>query len=223
MDVGMTMDELAVRLPLEQFIPITEAAKILGGGKHRINSLMDLVMTGGLSSWSHSCPYQAPTVRTIAKIGLEEELPNLTPDTDPATVLIDSKDVLWRWCAELESLFLSIGDENLPPRDKVETRFNALKARSIELKTGSKPVPLGSTDSGTTSPAGRWPWGNHHTELLGHLEAAALEFWASYDHKKPITAPKNEVIENWLQERGVAKHVSVVMASMLRLNGLKRH
>lgn len=38
------------------------------------------------------------------KINLEIELPNLTPETDPSMVLVASKDVLWRWCAEIEGL-----------------------------------------------------------------------------------------------------------------------
>ena len=44
MAVGMTMDELAALLPLEQRIPITDAAKMLGGGATRIKALMDSVM-----------------------------------------------------------------------------------------------------------------------------------------------------------------------------------
>ena len=35
------------------------------------------------------------------------------------------------------------------------------------------------------SMARRWPWGDHHTELLGHLESAATEFWINMTPKTP--------------------------------------
>jgi hypothetical protein len=68
-----------------------------------------------------------------------------------------------------------------------------------------------------------WPWGNHHTELLGHLDAAARMFWVNYDPEKPkATAPKAKTIVNWLvNERGVSKTVATSMATMLRPSGLK--
>ena len=88
---GMTADELAAQMPLEEYIPISEAAKILGGGVVRVKSLMELVMTGGLFSWSHSCPHHAPSRQIYHKINLEIELPNLTPETDPSTVLVHPK------------------------------------------------------------------------------------------------------------------------------------
>jgi hypothetical protein len=93
---GMAADELAAQMPLDEYIPISEAAKILGGGAVRVKSLMELVMTGGLFSWSHSSPHCAPARINYHKIGLEFDLPNLTPDTDPSTVMIPSKEVLWR-------------------------------------------------------------------------------------------------------------------------------
>lgn len=74
----------------------------------------------------------------------------------------------------------------------------------------------------------RWPWGNHHTELLGHLEAAALEFWVKYDPKNPrCTAPKNETVIAWLierqvpgQQRRVSDQMAKAIATMLRPDGL---
>jgi hypothetical protein len=221
MDIGLTMDELAARMPFEEYIPITEAARILGGGNSRVTSLMELVRTSGLSSWSHSSPYCSPGTFTLEKTGLIKELPNITPDTDPATVLVDSKDVLWRWCVELECLFLGIEDKNLPPRDKVEARFNALKSLSIELKTGSKPAPLGGAGIAATAPATRWPWGDHHTEALGHMEAAAQRFWVNYDPADASTAPTNQRVVDWLrQERTVSPNLAKSIASILRQDGL---
>lgn len=74
-----------------------------------------------------------------------------------------------------------------------------------------------------TVKVGKWPWGDHHTEALGHLEAAALRFWGAdyYDPADSGTAPLNEDVSGWLQkERGVSKTLATAMASILRLDGL---
>ena len=211
---GMAADELAAEMPLDEYIPISEAAKILGGGAVRVKSLMDLVMTGGLFSWSHSCPDLGPTRKTIHKINLEFDLPNLTPETDPSTVMIPSKEVLWRWCKEVEELLQDVDDEGIPPRGRVKARLQALQARAYHLKTGVAP------DS-QAAPAGRWPWGEHHTEALGHLTAAAQRFWVNHDPADPSTAPKNSEVSDWLQtERKVSRNLANAMASILRMDGL---
>ncbi|GAB3362733.1 MULTISPECIES: hypothetical protein [Giesbergeria] len=110
--------------------------------------------------------------------------------------------------------------------------FNFLNRHGLNLgyvavETSESTTPTAATQAPTvpalndsTEPESYWPWGNHHTEALGHLEAAAREFWSAYDHTKPRTAPKNEVVSNWLQARGVSKTNSDVMASILRLDGL---
>jgi len=69
----------------------------------------------------------------------------------------------------------------------------------------------------------KWPWGSHHTEALGHLEAAAKRFWADlYDPLDPSTAPTNEMVENWLiKERNVSKQKASAIASILRVDGLR--
>ena len=74
-----------------------------------------------------------------------------------------------------------------------------------------------------TVKAEHWPWGNHHTELLGHLEAAAKIFWINYDPANTkATAPKNETVVNWLvTERKVSQTVAISMATMLRPDDLK--
>ena len=64
---------------------------------------------------------------------------------------------------------------------------------------------------------GHWPWGDHHTENLEHLEAAARKFWVNYDPSDSTTAPTNETVSTWLQtERGVSKKMADSIASMLR-------
>ena len=215
MEKGMGIDELAATMPLEQSIAITDAAKILGGGATRIKALMDLVMTGGLFSWSHSCPHMAPTEFTYHEIGLTGELPPLKPDTDPSTVLIQLKEILWRWCLEVEELLLAVDGDELPPKERVTARLQALQSRAYELKTGTGPAS-------PTTPAGRWPWGSHHTKALGHLEAAATRWWLNYDHGEIDTAPRNEDVADWLvEEHEVSRTLAEAMASILRVDGLK--
>ena len=70
-------------------------------------------------------------------------------------------------------------------------------------------------------PDARWPWGEHHTETLGHLEAAARKFWVLYDPGDFSTAPTNEMVSEWLQsERGISREKARSIASMLRPDGL---
>ena len=67
----------------------------------------------------------------------------------------------------------------------------------------------------------RWPWGDHHTESLGHLEAAANRFWVNYDPTDTSTAETNERVSRWLQtEHQVSKNKADAIASMLRPDGL---
>lgn len=221
MAVGMTMDELAALLPLEQSIPITDAAKMLGGGATRIKALMDSVVTRGLFSWTHSSPHMSPAVITYNKTGVTKELPYLTPDTDPSTVLVESKEILWRWSLEVEELRLAVDGDGRAPRDRVTARLQALQSRAYELKTGSKPAPLGGAGIAATAPATRWPWGDHHTEALGHMEAAAQRFWVNYDPADASTAPTNQRVVDWLrQERTVSPNLAKSIASILRQDGL---
>lgn len=70
-------------------------------------------------------------------------------------------------------------------------------------------------------------WGSHRTKRLDDLMAAAHEFWrpieegGRYDLSDPTTAPKNEVVEEWLlRERNVTRKAREVMATILRADGL---
>ena len=68
---------------------------------------------------------------------------------------------------------------------------------------------------------GCWPWGNHQTELLGHLEEAAREFWTGYDPQNAkATAPKNDTVISWLKERKVSDQMARAIATMLRADDL---
>ena len=76
------------------------------------------------------------------------------------------------------------------------------------------------TDSMPLS-VGRWPWGDHHTELLGHLEAAALRYWVKYNPDDATTAPTNKDVAEWLvNERKLSQKTAESIASMLRPDGL---
>lgn len=68
----------------------------------------------------------------------------------------------------------------------------------------------------------RWPWGAHHTELLGHLDAAARRYWgAGYDPSDIGTASTNATVSEWLQtERKVSRTMADAIASLLRPDGL---
>lgn len=67
-----------------------------------------------------------------------------------------------------------------------------------------------------------WPWGDHHTEQLGHLSAAAKRFWKLYDPSDIGTAPTNREISEWLvKERKVSRTMADAMASILRIDGLR--
>jgi len=91
-----------------------------------------------------------------------------------------------------------------------------------DLRFVTADVELVSREHGTgtqsdMSPAGRWPWGDHETELLRHLADAAREFWSTYDPDDDRTAPKSADVEAWLvEERGVGPSNAKVMARLLR-------
>lgn len=70
------------------------------------------------------------------------------------------------------------------------------------------------------STVSKWPWGDHETELLKKLAAAAGKFWTLYDRTDATTAPKNDVIVAWLKKQNVSERTAEVMATILRADGL---
>ncbi len=108
-----------------------------------------------------------------------------------------------------------------------ETDFGVQQFHRDELArwlgaTGMSSLYKFRVESNDELPAGkRWPWGDHHTELLGHLEAAAREFWVNYDpQNRKKTAPKNDALIQWLKARKVSTKQAEAMATMLRADGL---
>ena len=73
-----------------------------------------------------------------------------------------------------------------------------------------------------STPVSHWPWGNHHTKLLGHLDATARRYWGSnYKPSDTSTASTNADVSEWLQtERKVSRTMADSIASMLRPDGL---
>lgn len=106
----------------------------------------------------------------------------------------------------------------------LEDRYNqAYVDRYGEKNTPeTSQIPHSTTqESIPAPPLNRWPWGHHHTEALGHLEAAALRFWVNHDPTEPSTAPTNKEVVAWLRtEHKVSKTLAEAMASILRLDGL---
>ena len=92
----------------------------------------------------------------------------------------------------------------------------------VKLLTRGTRISSEGIDKETTEQqTSRWPWGNHHTETLGHLEAAARKWWALYDPSDLTTAPTNEMVSEWLQtDRGISREKARAIASMLRPDGL---
>jgi|SanBayMetagenome_1026888.scaffolds.fasta_scaffold01713_5 hypothetical protein len=103
------------------------------------------------------------------------------------------------------------------PRKSVVRWLKATELKSVYqfelVEFGNEPEKPAAT---------RWPWGDHHTEALGHLEAAARRFWgANYDSTDPTTAPKNADLVEWLTGRGVSDNMAKSIASILRADNLR--
>lgn len=132
------------------------------------------------------------------------------------------------WKDEFEGAFargyshnrLTILDER--PGDR-ELNFSPLIPQELReiVVDGFSAQLIGKQAIAIPSIVGRWPWGSHHTETLGHLEAAARKWWILYDPDDRGTAPTNETVATWLQdERGISKEKARAIASMLRPDDL---
>lgn len=97
----------------------------------------------------------------------------------------------------------------------VNWNFERLRAQGLSR------MPEPSENGKAVIKAPHWPWGTHHTEYLGHLEAAARKWWNLYDASDPTTAPTNDMVSEWLQtERHLSREKARAIASMLRPDGL---
>lgn len=116
---------------------------------------------------------------------------------------------------------------NLDPWTAMFHRYRLdkwIKANGLPSKYDfSDPAGRGGVKKASSSNSqSKWPWGEHHTEALGHLEAAAKAFWTTYDSDKIGTAPTNKEVSDWLQkERGVTERMADSIASILRADGIR--
>ena len=110
-------------------------------------------------------------------------------------------------------------------REWSEGKGYALADRFPRVAKTSEPKqpaqPENKATSAEVTPTSKWPWGNHETELLRHLDAAGAIWKTKYDPKFPATAPTNDDIERFLEQRGVSVRVRQVMAQILRADGLR--
>ncbi len=99
-------------------------------------------------------------------------------------------------------------------REEVSRWLTAIGMKSVYQFDRIQPQPIEQA-------SGRWPWGDHHTELLGHLEATARRYWQNYDPTDATTAPTNKDVAEWLvNERKLSQKTAESIASMLRPDGL---
>ena len=95
-------------------------------------------------------------------------------------------------------------------------------ARDKQFEIPSELSDLIPTDDAPApTPRSTWPWGDHETELLRHLSAAAERFWKRYDPEDESTAPTSAQVTQWLKDRNVPDRVAEVMAQILRADGLR--
>ena len=105
-------------------------------------------------------------------------------------------------------------DEQEFSRDELTRWLSVIRIKSIYQFDLKQPDAIQNT-------SGRWPWGNHHTQLLGHLEAAAREFWVKYDpQNQKGTAPKRDEVIAWLRTRKVSNQTATAIATILRPDDL---
>ena len=114
--------------------------------------------------------------------------------------------------------FFHVGKQTARQEKIIEaalTRIDELE----NIKINESVVEIGELSLNETH---KWPWGDHHTELLGHLSAAARRFWKLYDPSDISTAHTNKEVSEWLvTERKVSRTMADAMASILRIDGLR--
>lgn len=118
------------------------------------------------------------------------------------------------WKTFVLDTVLSTGYENRIRRAEISRWLSAIGMKSVYRFNQSQPQPIEKA-------SGRWPWGDHHTELLGHLDATARRYWQNYDPTDATTAPTNKDVAEWLvNERKLSQKMAESIASMLRPDGL---
>lgn len=118
------------------------------------------------------------------------------------------------WKAVAVELILSTDNDYKIARAEIVRWLSAIDLPSMYHFDLTQTQPVESL-------ANQWPWGNHHTVLLGHLAAAAQRYWVKYDPTDATTAPTNKDVAEWLMtEHKVSQKMADAIASMLRPDGL---
>jgi hypothetical protein len=114
-----------------------------------------------------------------------------------------------------KKLELMVFEKSFFHRDEIQRWLNAIGMQSTYKFDRTQSQPSGNSSR-------RWPWGNHHTELLEHLNVAAQRYWGErYDPTDATTAPINSMVSEWLQkERKISRTMADAIASILRPDGL---
>jgi hypothetical protein len=120
----------------------------------------------------------------------------------------------------LSPRILSMSDRSA---SRVSLAEFAAWAISVDFQIPTQLVDMATLKAKNTTPEKKsaWPWGDHETELLRKLSAAAKRYWVNYDPSEPDTAPTNRDVTDWLKSQGVADRTAEVMATILRVDGLR--
>ena len=133
------------------------------------------------------------------------------------------------WC--IPPLYKPAADSRTATNPEAAERLRQLEADNARLVEQvaelqrqlqeATAAPQQAPQPEASAPGKRWPWGDHHTDALGHLEAAGLRHWQWFDPSDHSTAPTNETVIGWLKsERKVSDNLARAMATILRADKL---
>ena len=117
------LNQLIERLPLPDELSVTDAADVLGGS-HWVTTIMHLVEGGNWLSWTHSPAHGEQRELINKTLNVQYFLPRVGPETNPAEVIVEGKEVLWRWCVEYEHLLQGV---DAPSKKSVSEREESIK------------------------------------------------------------------------------------------------
>lgn len=189
------------------------------------NELLDPVLPVVFIRWAERNGYSFP--------------PDLRALIEARGPVLDWKDVYDKQVATSASLQLALTSQGealakqkraaedwKKDHAEVATKVQGLVERLTAVTAEREALIRSQLNALKTAAAPPWPWGEHDTELLQHLAAAARQWWVNFDPTDKTTAPTNEQVEGWLTARTlsngkpIATRVAEIMAQILRLDGL---
>lgn len=182
----------------------------------RLKGSYFLVLKSNTNAYSCKYYFASPTPSDF-------QLNDFVYELNPPLTLDDVMANGYVMATELDRFLASQAGEKTPQR-RTENTANTSAAANLAITTDDKisdPSDIHPLKRQGEEQCTRWPWGIHHTETLGHLEAAAKRFWVNYDPTDPSTAPLNEDVIQWLMARKVSRNMANSIATMLRVDGLK--